>query len=206
MEQIIYAPHGNGFGYRSGSGLALMCAAVIAGILIGAFRAVDIGTAADIPVWLHQYFAPVLSGLTPAQVFRHTLFSALMCLAAAFMSGLCAVGQPLGAALLVYRGMGIGAAAAIEYTLHGVSAVPAVLLLILPRAAAELAVLMLAVRELMRSSCSLMRSLLRSSADDDEQSARLRLYCIRFAVLAVISLFVSAAESVLCYLFAGMIG
>ena len=64
---------------------------------------------------VHQFFMPLYGGNTLFAVMKNTFFSVAAVLIAAFIGGLSAVGQPLGAALLMYRGFGIGLSAAMIF-------------------------------------------------------------------------------------------
>jgi len=106
---------------------------------------------------------------------------------------LSAFGQPLGIALIIYRGFGIGAASAALYSAYGSSAVLKVLVLLLPKALAVTLVSVLAVRELMRASQCVLRFWTYGGIPD-ERSADLRRYSLKFAVLMLISLLISLAD------------
>ncbi|MBR1750672.1 MAG: hypothetical protein IJ740_07310 [Ruminococcus sp.] len=207
MGHTVYIPAAGRYrgGYRSEKGLFLTCAALSAGVTLGALYFCRTTAPAVQTPFLHQYFSPLLSGQTPAEVFRNTAASLLLFLAAAFISGLCAAGQPIGAALLIYRGFGIGLSAAQLYSVRGAAAIPAAAVLFLPKALAAEGTAGLAVRELIRSSNGLLRYLVTGQPPEEGESRSLRMYCVRFAVLAAISLFIAAADAVLSYLFSGLL-
>jgi hypothetical protein len=197
MKHIKYIPaHGKNKGFL------LMCAAAAVGVGIGSLPSV--GAAGGASPWLHQYFSPLLCGETVAAVFAHTLTSSLLFLLAAFIAGCFVFGQPVGAALLVYRGVGIGVSASAMYAAGGLRYLPAVAVLLLPFALADLFVSMVAVRELFRSS----NELLRFAVYDEKRSSErggFRIYCIRFAVLAAVSFILSLAVPIASYLFGGLL-
>ncbi|MBP3762078.1 MAG: stage II sporulation protein M [Ruminococcus sp.] len=186
------------FTKNKNTGIFLMILAVIAGIVIGSFNV----KAGDIPV-LHQYFSPVYSGDTLLDVFRNTFMSLALFTAAAFVMGMFTFGQVFGVFLLIYRGYGIGISAAVMYYTMGFGAIPAVVILLLPKALCVVFVSMLAVRELMRSSCAVFRYVTGGNTESD--SGFFRLYCIKFAVITAISAIISAADSLMNYIFAKLV-
>ena len=71
-------------------------------------------------------------------------------------------------------------------------------MLILPKAVAVIIISVLAVRELFRSSGAIFAFIVRGDTHDDSRRS-FRLYCIKFAVLTVISLLISIADAALNY-------
>ncbi|MBR1593085.1 MAG: stage II sporulation protein M [Ruminococcus sp.] len=187
------------FAKKRNRGFFLMTLAVIAGTAIGSFNY----GAGDIP-FLHQYFSPVYSGNTLTDVFGNTFMSLALFSAGAFIMGMFALGQPFGVLLLMYRGYGIGISASMMYYTMGFGAVPAVMILLLPKAVCTVIVSMLAVRELMRSSCMIFRYITGRGGDEPERRF-FRLYCIKFAVIILISALISAADALMNYLFAKLV-
>ncbi|MDE5620045.1 MAG: hypothetical protein K2I80_05935 [Ruminococcus sp.] len=176
----------------------LLCTAVSVGIMAGAVYSA--GHSAENP-WIHQYFSPAHCGGTIYEVFRNTSVSLLLFVGTAFLFGISAFGQPVGIMMLIYRGFGIGASAAYEYINKGMHAMPSVLLLILPECIAVTLISVLAVRELIRSANSLFLYL---TADVSHSEMTFRLYCLKFAVLTVISLIISVFSTVMNYIFSGL--
>lgn len=187
---------------RNSRGLILMYITLIAGIAAGSVWAAG-AERTDIPL-LHQYFLPLYNGDTVISVFRSSFISLSAYITAAFLLGTSAIGQPVGVLMLLYRGFGIGMSSAVMYINRGAAAFPAVALLILPEAAASAAVSVLAVRELIRSSNSLLYHLL-NGGERSEENRGLKMYCLKFAVLLILSIVISAADSFLNYLFSGLI-
>ena len=186
---------------RKTRGTALLIFLLIAGIAAGSVYAARGGNAA-LP-WVNQYFSPVYSGNTAAAVFCNTLLSSALFITAAFLFGLWAAAAPIGAAMMLCRGVAVGASAASMYLSGGLSALPAVLVLLVPKAAAMGVVSLLAVRELLRSSVMLLGFFLRGEADRSRDSAR--LYLIKYGVLLLISILISGADAAMNYFFAGLL-
>lgn len=183
--------------------LFFLSMAAVLGIIIGAITAVSAPDSAN--VLLHQYFSPIHSGNTLFEVFRNTSVTSILFLSAVFVLGLSAIGQPFGIALLVYRGVGIGFSVALMYLQNGVGALPAVSLLVVPKAVTVIFLSALAVREMLKLSGSLFGFIFREQASDCKNNRIFRLYCIKFAVIAVIMLIVSVLDSALNYIFMDLI-
>lgn len=182
--------------------LFLLNAAVAAGVLTGAV----IVSAGKIDLseesWLlHQFFSPQYSGNTIMEVFKNTFMSSCLFLAAVFMLGFFSMAQPVGAALLVYRGIGIGASVAELYMKSGAGALPEVLILVVPKAIALSFIASLAVREMLRLSCSQFVFLFRDELPEEKMKRTVRLYFIKFFVLLTITAVVSVLDCVISYLF-----
>ena len=183
--------------------LFLLNTAVIAGIAVGAVIAAKGGENLKLEEkwWLHQFFAPIYSGNTLLAVFRNTFLSSAAFLAVFFLLGFFSIGQPIGVALLIYRGVGIGASAAEMYILSGVSAVPSVMALLLPKALVLSFAASLGVREMLRLSCTQFAFVFRDELPDEKMKRTVKLYCIRFLVLVVLVMLAAVVDSAVNYLF-----
>lgn len=178
----------------------LLCAAMIAGIIAGSVYQAK--NAAAPTVLVHQYAAPVYAN---ANVFVYALGSfavTSLFLAAAFLTGLFAFGQPVGAALIFYRGFGIGASAALLYGTFGAKAAAAVFLLLLPKALGYSFISIVAVRELIRASNFSLFCWI--SEDAPARRTSFKLYCVKFLALIFIALIISALDAAANVLFAGL--
>jgi hypothetical protein len=152
--------------------------------------------------WLHQYFAPVFSGINLFEYMRNGILISMTFAAAAFLLGFFAFGQPFGAALLIYRGFGIGASTALMYSLYGGKAFAAVLVTVLPKAAALTFIAILAVRELIRASVYSLSCWTTENGGDSKRMS-IQLYCLKFIVLAVLTLIVAVADAAVNFAFSG---
>ncbi len=182
--------------------LMLLNAAVIVGIAAGAVIAVILGAdRLGEAKWLHQCFSPLNSGNTVLEVFVNCFRMTGIFIGALFALGFCSCGQPLCAAFLIYRGFGIGAAAAQLYMLMGVSALPAVLVLVLPKAIVVSYITSLASREALKLSGTQFMLIFRDVLPEEKMQRTVKLYCIKFLVLMVFVILISVADSLLNYLF-----
>lgn len=187
---------------RKKRGMLLLYLALTAGIAAGAVWAVEKPDAAS-PLF-HQFFDTMHSGATVSGAFCGTFISLALFILAAFLFGTAAVGQPFGVLLLIYRGFGIGLSVALMYIRMGISAFPVLVLSVFPKAVAVSVVSVLAVRELMRSSNAVFRYLVNEGEHYGEYRG-IRIYCIRFAVLLIISFIISTADSFWNYILSGVV-
>ncbi len=182
--------------------LFLLNLTIVAGITIGAVMTAcsrEDGFAEN--TWLNQYFAPIYSGNTVLDVFRNTFFSSAAFLAVIFILGFFSLGQPFGIALLVYRGVGIGVSVAQMYGLNGLSALPAVGILIIPKAIVLSFTASLAVRELIKLSNAQFSFLFRDKIAEEKMRREVKLYFIKFIVLIVVTMLTAMLDSAVNYIF-----
>lgn len=171
---------------------------VIAGIAVGSLMIKNRDTAYSFLV--NQYFVSTGDELSVFTLARGTFISSLIFTAAAFFFGLCALGKLFGAVLLLYRGAGIGVSVALMYSCMGKAAFLPVLITVLPKAVAFSVLSILTIRETFRRSHSIFMYCIKDEVcSDDAQS--FRLYCVKFIVLILLSLIISAADGGLNYLY-----
>ncbi len=187
MKKSVYISGGN-----SGKWLLLLLLTELAGIAVGSFMAMHFRNSGI----LQKYICPEIFGGSFSDVFAGTLAALVLFLIPAFFFGLCAFGQPLGIALLICLGAELSCSAALIYAEKGISALPAVLLMYMPKMAVISAVGLLSVRELMRTSTGLLKSMTRG-----EDVPNLRNYCIRYAVLFSAAVIISLADALVNHFF-----
>lgn len=184
---------------KKNNGFFLLCLAEIIGIIIGSCIAVS---CRDNEMLRHN-ISPALYGATLLEIFRSTLVSSLIFIIVAFFSGLFAFGQVMGIVLIVIKGMEIGLSSAFVYAEKGLYAFPAVMVLNVPKAVALSAIAVLAVREVWRSSSAVLHFLV--SGEHSSEQVSLKLYCVKYIVLIVIIFIISMADSLMNYIFAGLL-
>ena len=185
---------------RSGTSCFVYVIFIIIGVAAGSFIAIKHSIVGS--VWIEQGFMPV-TGCSVYAVIRNTFLSLTLFVSAAFLFGLSAVGQPFGLALLVYRGIGIGASVTTVYALMGKKALLRVLVLVFPKALAVTAISVLAVRETFRSSNYLLSYIAKRNERDDNRNS-IKLYGLKFIVLILLSLLISAADGGINYLYSAV--
>ena len=152
-------------------------------------------------VLVNQYFIPVNDRISVFALARGTFISSVVFTSSAFFFGLCALGKPFGVLLLLYRGAGIGAAVALVYSCMGKASFLALLITILPKAALFSVLAIITVRETFRRSGNIFMYCIKEEAYSENVQS-FRLYCIKFIVLILLSLIISAADAGLNYLYA----
>lgn len=187
MRKTVYISEGS-----SGKWLLPLLLIEFAGIAAGSFISMYIRESAV----FRRYICPELFGGSLLEIFTGTLVTLLIFLMAAFFFGLCVFGQPFGAALLICLGAECACSAALIYAEMGMSGLLSVIILNLPKTAVVSLVGILAVRELMRNSCGLLRSTINGADSPD-----FRKYCMRYAVLAAVVLIISAADVLVNHFF-----
>lgn len=170
---------------------------IMAGIAIGSLMIKNRTLASS--VFINQYFISANAGLSAFSLALGSFLSSLAFTAAAFFFGLCALGKPFGALLLMYRGAGIGVSVALVYSCMGKNALLPLLVTILPKAVAFSISAILTVREVFRSSHIIFMYCIKGDTFT-ENTHSFRLYCIKFIVLILLSLIISAADGGLNYL------
>lgn len=181
------------------SGFFLLFTVEIIGIIIGSYIAVsDIDTET-----IRSILCPTIDGATLIDIFKNTLVPSLIFIVSAFLCGVFAFGQPLGIALIIAEGAEIGLSVAFLYAEKGISALPAVLVLYIPKAVAFSFVAVLAVREVLRNSALIMGFVI--SAEHNSEKISLKLYCTKFIVLTIIIFIISIADSLMNYVFSGLL-
>lgn len=153
---------------------------------------------------LKEYICPAFGGASAFQVFFSSLSIAVIFLSASFLAGLSALGQPLAIALLMGIGADLGFFAAAIYSDKGASAITAILILYLPKAAALSIIAVTAAREALRCSSALLSGAA-FSGSLPEESPILKLYCVKFIVLAIAGVITAVADSVLNYFFGDLL-
>ena len=103
----------------------------------------------------------------------------------------------------MYKGFGIGASVAMLYSSFGAKAAASVSVLVLPKALFSSIVLILGVRELLRASVYTL-SCWCAGSRAERQEAGLKLYCIKYLVLILITFIISASDAGINILFAGL--
>ena len=185
--------------YKKGTGSIVFVLIIAAGILIGSVTGQALHERkCDLPL-----FGSFYSGFTVFGEIRDTFIYLFLFITLAFLIGLSAIGQPFALMQLLYCGMSIGCFTASMYRLYGKSAFLPVLLVVLPKAAAVTVAAVLAVRESLRSSLGLLLYYFRG--DTESRQLSLKLYCIKYIVLVMLSLIFSASAGAVMYVF-GSVG
>lgn len=169
-----------------------LCLIKLAGIAIGSYLAVNFEFGDN----LRELFCPELYGDSLYALFFRTFLTAAAFLIASFFSGLFVFGQPLGIVLLISVGAMTGFSAASMYSEKGISAIPGILLIYLPKTAGLSITAILSVREVLRNSVSLLLSMTGTA-----EPPKFKSYCLRYAILFAAVFLISTADLLLNYFF-----
>ena len=171
---------------------------IIAGVFIGALIAGKNSLSASVLI-NQKLYLNAFSWHDSIYIF----VSLFLFLCGAYFTGLFVFGQVCGIVLLMYRGIGIGASAGLMYIIHGESAILPLILTFLPRATGIAFISAVAVRESVHNSKALLAFCV-NSYDKGENSISFKLYCIRYIVLMIFSIFISVADGAIAYLYSSM--
>ncbi|MDO4944633.1 MAG: hypothetical protein Q4E74_05450 [Ruminococcus sp.] len=184
-------------GYYKGGFFAFLCGTALMGVLLGTISfCLSEGDFLKGLGLAQADFIQSRKAMDYAQIMVSSFSGATAFLAAAFICGLCAVGQPLGLCILLVRGMGLGLTLAQLYSAYGKSGMLYSAGLVLPGAAVSTLALVFAVRE----AVSLSNIYLRISLSGRQENGLLdtvRLYGAKFLVL-ISALAASAGIDCLC--------
>ena len=145
------------------------------------------------------YTVPSESFFAAADV-KNTFIISFLYICSAFILGFSAIGQLFAYFLLLNIGTAVGSCIFSMYKLCGKSAVLPIIMTVLPKAAVIFVITVLAVRSALKSSSALFCAY-RDCDISDCRELDLRLYCIRFIVLVLISLVFSAVVGILDLLY-----
>ena len=175
--------------------LTLYVSVIITGIIIGA-AVQNIPFFDNLPLKVNRLFMQNRSVI--AEV-RANFICLLIFAIAAFLAGSSAIGQLLAYFLLLFSGIYTGYITASVYQMYEKNVFFIILMAILPRSAALITVVVISVRESLRSSSYLFEFYLHGDVRENRRIT-LKLYCVRFLVIILISLFFSAVAGALFYL------
>ncbi len=167
---------------------------IITGVVIGSFMAES--SAAELS-FFNQYFVPSDNNMSVFVHIKGTFVWSAIFTGCVFCIGLCAIGKLLGILGLLYRGAGIGMSVSYVYASCGKESLLSVAAM-LPKAVAFSVVAALSVREALRSSRNIFNYCMKGEVCNDN-TLWFRSYCIKFIVLMILSLFISAADGGLNY-------
>lgn len=178
-----------------GTSLSVYILVIIAGIIIGAIVH-NTPFYDNLPIKANVFFMQNCSVI--AEV-RETFVCMLIFAAAAFLAGSSAIGQPLAYFLLLFSGIYTGYITASVYQMYGKNAFFIILTAVIPRSAALITVVILSVKEALRSSFYLFEFYFHGDVRENKRIT-LKLFCVRFLVIILLSLIFSAIAGAFFYL------
>ncbi len=148
--------------------------------------------------WLSQYLTGI-AVMTPFKVFACSLIPVVLMLVFQLLCGLFAFGQPFCVSTLVMRGIAGGIASASIYAQYGYKGFFLILIMLVPMLIFNMYILSLGARESIRLSNMTAGFIFGKNNDG---VCEIRLYLIKFLVLAGFALASAVIESALIYFFA----
>lgn len=121
-----------------------------------------------------------------------------------FLLGFCAIGQPMEILIPFFRGLGLGTSIAYIYASYGVRGFFITLIMIMPHAVISSIAIIISARESMKLS-NLFTTFAWSSKNNMEMRSNIKLYLLKFLILFVIIGISSLIDSILTFVFAGIL-
>ena len=121
-----------------------------------------------------------------------------------FFLGFSAISQPVEITIPIFRGLGLGASIAYIYVTYGIKGFLISLLLIIPNAVISSISIIIAARESIKMSNMFTFFAISNSCENNMKSC-IKLYLLKFVILFVIIGLSSVIDSLLAFIFAGML-
>lgn len=121
-----------------------------------------------------------------------------------FFLGFSAISQPVEITIPIFRGLGLGASIAYIYVTYGIKGFLISLLLIIPNAVISSISIIIAARESINMSNMFTFFAISNSCENNMKSC-IKLYLLKFLILFVIIGLSSVIDSLLAFIFAGML-
>ncbi len=185
--------------------IIVLFSVLLIGILIGslAFRSFSSEELSSLSVFA-QGFIENRANKSSSQILSQAFFSGTAMLLVAYVSGLCAIAQPVEFIIPLIKGLGLGASVAQIYAIKSVKGIGIVFLLIVPYAAMTCFVYLVAIKESVRYSNKLF-SVTFLSGHNEGLKVYTKMYCLKFAFLEIIIVIASFVDWMCTILFAGML-
>lgn len=182
--------------------LALMLVLLL-GVLFGTltFRGTDSGLS-----FITNSFIKDRAEQTFIQTFANSFCGAGALALLCFFLGFSALAQPIELLVPLFRGLGLGTTIAFIYSSYGVKGFAITLVLIIPHAVISSMAIIIAAREGLRlSNLFTGFAIGEKSALDFPIKKSIKLYLLKFVILFVIIGLSSLLDSILTFLFAGVL-
>lgn len=148
-------------------------------------------------------YVPVKTNTDYTICFLRTALPSITFLILTFFAGMCTFGQVLGVILILVRGIGTGESAAGLYSAKGIHAIPEAVFVMTPEMLLSAFISIIAVRELIRTSSAIL-SCWNNGCCRDERYMNIKLYCVKFIVLSLIAILLSAVSAAINCIFSSM--
>lgn len=186
-------------------GFIALMVVMLLGVLIGSYLSVTIGEKSVRTLsFITQGYLKSRTEQTLPQTLLASLFSSGILVVITFTTGFSAIGQPLTVFIPFFRGLGLGFSMTHLYWSTGLKGLLICLVLILPSALISTFAIVIAARESLKLSNFFLRYALGNSSDNDSTGI-IRLYLSKFMILLVICCIGALIDSVINFLFAGLL-
>ena len=172
----------------------LLTGCLIAGIIAGSVYSCCFSENGS-PVKGHLLL-PFFSGSVPGTVFLNTSLSLALLISAVFITGTCALAQPLGIAFTVYLGAETGISAASRFISLGSGCITELLMFFLPKAVVMTVLCCIAVHDHFSMSTGILSCLVNGS----DISFGIKRYALHWILLIGASILFSALYSFVFFL------
>ena len=154
--------------------------------------------------FITQMFIKNKSEQTFLQSLINSFSTSASLLLICFFLGFSAISQPVEITIPIFRGLGLGASIAYIYITYGIKGFLISLLLIIPNAVISSISIIIAVRESIKMSNMFTFFAISNSCENNMKSC-IKLYLLKFLILFVIIGLSSVIDSLLAFIFAGML-
>lgn len=192
-------------GLYSPKGYGILAGLVLVGTLLGTLVYMSMDSSVIQRFGdLQSGFVSIRQELKLSQVLLRTLSSSTAFLVLVFVSGFCAVGQPVAVSCLIVRGIGIGTVLSQLYSSCGMRGMLWSLALVLPNALVSGTALVLGSREAISLS-NVYAAFSLSDRQVNGLKETLRVYCAKFLVLEAVLAVSAGADCIVTYVMKGFV-
>lgn len=179
---------------------------IIVGAVIGAFYIQQCGVQKSSLNGTGFFIQDLLSQQTARRGFIASALSAFFpiaaLLSAAFILGLCAIGMPFEAVIVMLFGLWTGSCMSIVYTRYGIKGFGICLLFILPQTIINSVALLVASREGFRFSVKVSKVIFKG--DSTKLDAPFKQYCYKYIVCFILVIMASLIQAIAIKIFSIM--
>lgn len=186
-------------------GFIALMVVMLLGVLIGSYLSASLGENGIRTLsFITQGFLKSRTEQTLLQTLSASFFSSGLLVIISFTTGFSAIGQPLTVFIPFFRGLGLGFSMSHLYWTTGFKGLLICLVLILPGALISILAIIIGTRESLKLSNFFLRYALGNSSNDDA-SGVIRLYLSKFTILLILCGIGALVDSVINFLFAGLL-
>ncbi len=189
---------------KSKASLMLLMFLVLLGVLAGTLIFCNM-SGSDISdlSFITQGFIKERSEHTFIQTFLESFSSSSLLVLVCFLMGFWAIAQPFELFVPFFRGLGLGTSMSYIYTMYGIKGFFIILIMILPHAVISSVAIIFSVRESIRLSNLFAETIV--NGNNSNMASCIKLYLLKFLILFVIIGLSSLLDSILTFVFAGVL-